>query len=383
MDFSWNQEELELRDATVAFCRRRLGASDFSQRERRSEFSRSEWRLCGEQGLLGVTIPDEYGGMGQSPLVGTLVMEAFGYGSEDLGLAFSVAAHVFACAVPIVEFGTEEQKRCWLPRLTSGEVIAAHSITEPEAGSDIFAMKTRAERAGDHYVLNGTKCFATNAPAAGLFLIHAVTDPRKRFFGLDAFLVEASTPGLVIGEPYEKVGLRTSPIGDLYLNDCVVPASARLGGEGAGAPIFTVSMTWERTCLFAIYVGAMQRQLEAAIAHARERKQFGQAIGTFQAVAHRLVDMKVRLEAARLLLYKSAWNLTRGDDEPIDAFIAKLFVSEAAVQSALDAIQVFGGSGVVQGRIERYLRDAIPARVFSGTSEIQRNNIARALGLEG
>jgi alkylation response protein AidB-like acyl-CoA dehydrogenase len=381
MDFSWTREELELRDATVGFCRRHLGATDLDRRDRQSEFSHREWQLCARQGLLGVTIPDEHGGMGQSPLVGALVMEAFGYGSEDLGLAFSVAAHVFACAVPIAEFGTAEQKRHWLPLLASGEVIAAHSITEPEAGSDIFAMKTRAERVGDRYILNGTKCFATNAPAANLFLVHAVTDPRKHFFGLDAFLVEASNPGLVVGAPYEKVGLRTSPTGDLYLSDCVVPASARLGGEGAGAPIFTVSMTWERTCLFAIYVGAMQRQLEEAIAHARERKQFGQAIGTFQAVGHRLVDMKVRLEAARLLLYKSAWNLTRGQDDPVDAAIAKLFVSEAAVQSALDAIQVFGGSGVVQGRIERYLRDAIPARVFSGTSEIQRNNIARALGL--
>lgn len=383
MDFSWTKEELELRDATVGFCRRHLGATDLDQRDRHSEFSHREWQMCARQGLLGVTTPEEYGGTGQSALVGALVMEAFGYGSEDLGLAFSVAAHVFACAAPIAEFGTAEQKQHWLPRLASGEVIAAHCITEPEAGSDIFAMKTHAERVGDRYVLNGTKCFATNAPAAGLFLVHAVTDPRRHFFGLDAFLVEASNPGLVVGAQYEKVGLRTSPIGDLYLNDCVVPESARLGGEGAGAPIFTVSMTWERTCLFAIYVGAMQRQLEEAIAHARERKQFGQAIGTFQAVGHRLVDMKVRLEAARLLLYKSAWNLTRGHDDPVDAAIAKLFVSEAAVQSALDAIQVFGGSGVVQGRIERYLRDAIPARVFSGTSEIQRNNIARALGLGG
>lgn len=378
MDFSWTEEALELRDAVASFCKRDL---DGAGRDGTATFSRRDWQRCAEHGLLGLTIPETYGGMGQTPLVAALLMEAFGAGCADLGLAFSVAAQSFACAVPICEFGTDEQKRRWLPRLTSGQVIAAHAITEPGAGSDIFGMKTRAERSGDGYVLDGSKCFATNGPVADLFVVHAATAPEKGFFGLDAFLVEASTPGVTVGKGYDKIGLRTSPIGDLYLDGVKVPASSRLGGEGAGAPVFTVSMTWERTCLFAIYVGAMQRQLDETVAYAAQRKQFGKPIGAFQAVAHKVVDMKVRLEAARLLLYKSAWKLSQGEDDSVDAAIAKLFVSEAAVQSALDALQVHGGSGVVQGPIERYLRDAIPARVFSGTSEIQRNNIARALGL--
>jgi L-prolyl-PCP dehydrogenase len=381
MDFAWTPEQLELRDALVAFCRGRLDDRDLERRDRDGEFARAAWQLLGEQGLLGASVDEAHGGAGLDALTGVLLMEALGYACPDLGLAFSVAAHVYACVKPIEHFGTDEQRRRWLLPLVSGDAIAAHAITEPEAGSDIFAMRTRAVRRGDDYVLDGSKCFVTNAPVADLLLVHAVTDPGLGFFGLSAFLVERDRPGVAVSPAHDKIGLRTSPLGDIFLENVVVPASNRLGDHGAGAPVFTFSMAWERTCLFAIYVGAMARQLEETIGYARERTQFRQRIGKFQAVGHRLVDMKVRLEAARLLLHRSAWKLARGEDDPVDAGIAKLFISEAAVQSGLDAIQVHGGLGVMSGRVERYLRDAVPARVFSGTSEIQRNNIARALGL--
>lgn len=380
MDFSWNEQDRELRAALIAFCRTQLPLGDVARRDQDAEFSSKAWRLCGEQGLLGMHVPEQLGGLGLSALTGAYLMEAFGYGCEDRGLAFSVAAHLYACMHPIQEFGTPAQRSRFLPRLASGAAVGCHAMTEPEAGSDVFSMKTRAVLRGDVYVLDGVKCFVTNGPVGDVFLVHAVTDPRKKFFSLSTFLVDRDTPGLTVGRPHQKLGLRTSPLGDLYFDACEVPVENRLGLEGQGGVIFTSAMARERTCLIAIYVGAMQRQLEESIAYARERKQFGQHIGSFQAVSHKLVDMKVRHQAAQLLLYKSAWELTRGEEDP-DAGVAKLFISEAAVQSGLDAIQLRGAFGVLSGSAERFLRDAIPSRVFSGTSEIQRNNLASALGI--
>jgi alkylation response protein AidB-like acyl-CoA dehydrogenase len=242
-------------------------------------------------------------------------------------------------------------------------------------------MSTKAERRGDGYALSGIKCFTTNAPIADVFLVQAVTDSTRGYFGLSSFIVEKNTPGLRIGKTYEKIGLRSSPMSDVYFEDCLVPATHRIGAEGAGASVFLHSMTWERTCLFAAYIGAMERQLERTLTFAKERKQFGQPISQFQAVSHRVVDMKMRLEGARLLLYRAAWSIDHHPRDQMAAAIAKLAVSEAAVASSLDAIQVHGGLGTLTGEIERFVRDAIPARIFSGTSEIQRNTIARALGL--
>ena len=381
MDFSLTDDQKELERTVRAFCQKRLADPEMDRRDATCTFSRDLWQACADQGLLGLSVPLAYGGSGQDALTATVVMKAIGQSCDDLGLAFSLAAHVFACVQPVAELGNDGQKDAWLPKLIGGDWIATHAITEPEAGSDVFGMKTTATKDGDAYVLSGTKCFATNAPVADVFLVHAKTSERGGFFGLSAFLIERDTPGLTVGSAYEKVGLRTSPTADLYLDECRIPAKNLIGSEGSGAAVFTHSMTWERTCLFALYLGAMERQLEETVAWCRERKQFGQTIGKFQAVAHKVVDMKVRLEAARLLLYKSAWNLANDESGDVDAAIAKLFISESAVASALDALQIHGGAGVMSGRLERTLRDAVPSRIFSGTSEIQKNNIARALRL--
>ncbi|MFK4102171.1 L-prolyl-[peptidyl-carrier protein] dehydrogenase [Streptomyces sp. NPDC019531] len=382
MNFEFDADTEEMRAMVVAFAQRELtGRGDTAHDMFDVGDFRQRWRLAGEQGLTGGTVPADYGGSGLDAVTASAVMEALGYGSEDTGFAFSIAAHLFASLMPIVEFGTEEQKREWLPALCSGERIAAHGITEPEAGSDALNLRTRAERKGDEYILQGSKCFTTNAPVADVFVVQAATEPNGGFFGLTAFVVEAGTPGLSVGPAYDKVGLRGSPTADVHFDGCVVPASRVLGTEGAGASVFSASMRWERVCLFAIYLGAMRRVLESTIGYAGEREQFGSPIGGFQAVSHRIVDMTLRLESARLLLYRAAWGLTRGDQDEIAPALAKLAVSEAAVQLGLDAVQVRGGLGVVEGEAETFLRDALPSRVFSGTSEIQRNNIARALGL--
>jgi alkylation response protein AidB-like acyl-CoA dehydrogenase len=342
---------------------------------------RRRWQLAGKQGIVGATVPSRYGGSGLGAVAAAAMMEALGEGCPDTGFAFSVAAHLFAATMPIADFGTEEQRHRWLPALSSGERIAAHAITEPEAGSDALNLRMRATRRGDVYVLEGEKCFITNAPVADVFVVQASTRPGAGYFGLTTFLVEATTPGLTVGPPYSKVGLRGSPTGDVHFDGCEVPADHVLGVAGGGASVFSSSMAWERTCLFAAYLGAMRRVVESTKEYVNEREQFGAPVGSFQAVGHRIVDMTLRLEAARLLLYKAAWGLDRGDRDEVAPALAKLAVSEAAVRTGLDAVQLRGGLGVVDGEAETLLRDALPARIFSGTNEIQRNNIARALGL--
>jgi len=379
MDFSWTSEQEELYDRALTFARTRL-AEDPKRKE--EGFPRDLWRLCGEFGFLGLPIPEQHGGLGLDTLTTARVMEALGRGCSDTGLAFSVGAHLFACVMPVLEIGDDAQKARYLPKLCSGEWVGANAISEPEAGSDVFALKTRAVREGDEYVLDGGKSYVTNGPTADVFLVYAVTNPSHGFMGLSAFLVEKDTPGLQVGRPFEKMGLSTSPIAPIYLEACRVPSSARLGPEGQGAPLFKRSMQWERACLFAAYVGVMERVLEQTVDFARGRKQFKRAIGKNQAISHRLADMKQRLESARLLLYRACWLMDRGQEAAMEVSLAKLAVSEAAIQCGLDAIQIHGGMGyVVESGIERVLRDAIPSTLFSGTSEIQRDIIASNLGL--
>ncbi|MBL1075895.1 acyl-CoA dehydrogenase family protein [Nocardia sp. 2] len=364
--------------ALTAFARRDLNgpAHDFDS----TDFRR-RWLLAGKQGILGATVPEEYGGSGLDAVAAVALFEALGSGCADTGFAFSAAAHLFACLMPLVEFGTAEQQHRHLPRLCSGELVAAHAITESDAGSDILHQRTRADRTAAGYVLNGTKVFTTNSPVADTFLVQAVTQPGGGFFGLTAFLVPADAPGLRVGPPYAKLGLRGSPTAEVHFTDCPVPLDAVLGGEGCGASVFTGSMRWERICLFAVYLGAMRRVLDDTIDFVRDRVQFGSPIGEFQAVSHRVVDMITRLESARLLLFKAAADLSAGRDCEVSSGVAKVAVSEAAVQLGLDAIQLRGALGVTDGVAETLLRDALPARIFSGTNEIQKNNVARALGL--
>ncbi|MFE7721999.1 L-prolyl-[peptidyl-carrier protein] dehydrogenase [Nocardia rhizosphaerihabitans] len=378
MNFDLPPDTEAMCEALIAFAHRDLGGTDSFV----AEDFRRRWMLAGKQGILGATVPEQYGGSGLDAVSAVALMESLGHGTSDTGFGFSVAAHLFACLMPIVEFGTPDQQLRWLPRLTSGELIAAHAITEPEAGSDIFAMRTTAELRGDSYVLNGTKAFTTNAPVADVFVVQAVTGPGGGYFGLTSFIIEAGTPGLHVGPPYDKVGLRGSPTSEVHLADVHVPVDNVLGGPGSGAAVFSGSMKWERTCLFGIYLGAMQRVLDSTIEFADERRQFGSPIGEFQAVSHRIVDMVAGVESARLMLYKAADVLTRGGDGELWSALAKIAVSEAAVQLGLDAIGVRGGLGVTtRGDAETLLRDALPSRIFSGTNDIQKNNIARVLGI--
>jgi len=382
MDFSFTEEQQILRDSIVRFAQEVLNTG-IVERDREQHFSRELWQKCGGMGLQGLPVPEQYGGSGLDALSCAIALEALGYGCHDGGLVFSICAHLLSCVVPLWQHGNEEQKRRYLPSLCNGTLIGVHAMTEPGSGSDAFALRTRAESDGSGYRLNGTKTFISNGPVADLVIVFAVTDPKKGYYGgVTGFLVESDTPGFRVSQKFEKMGLRTSPIGELVFEDLYVPATAILDGVGAGSTLFTHAMDWERICLFASHIGIMERLLETSITYARTRTQFGQPIGKFQAVAHRLVDIKVQLEAARLLTYRSAWRLGRVKSVSMDAAMTKLFVSESLVKTALDTVQIHGGYGyMTEYEVERALRDAIGSTIYSGTSEMQRNIIARWLGL--
>ncbi len=382
MDFSLSEDQRRLRDTTIKFAQSELN-TDTIERDREHRFPRAEWLKCGEMRLQGLPVPEEHGGLGLDPLTSAIVLEAFGYGCRDSGLVFSVCAHLVACTVPVWRFGTDEQRRRYLPSLCNGSLVGCNAITEPGSGSDAFSLATRAERDGDGFRLSGTKTFTSNGPVADLAIVYAVTDKEKGYHGgVTAFLVEKGAAGFVTSKPFEKMGLRTAPLCELVLEDVYVGPESVLGGVGGGAGTFNHAMDWERVCLFASHVGTMERLLDVSIEYARTRKQFGQTIGKFQAIAHKIADMKVQLEAARLLTYRAAAELDRTRTVSMDAAMAKLFVSEALLQAAQSAVQIHGGYGfMTEFEVERALRDAVGSTIYSGTSEMQRNIIARWLGL--
>ncbi len=381
MDFAWNDEQLALRREIIRFAQGELN-DNMIDRDRCEQFSWEHWKKCAQMGIQGLPVPQEYGGSGADTLTTVCALEALGYGCRDNGLLFSINAHMWTTEIPLMGFGTEEQKRRYLPKLVSGEWIGLHAMTEPMSGSDAYALRTRAERKGDRYVLNGSKTFITNAQDAHLFVIFANLDPAKGANGVSAFLVERETPGLSVGQKLHKMGLRTSPMAEVALVDCEIPVENLLGKEYGGQAIFTTSMEWERTCILASHLGMMQRLLEQSVKYARERNQFGQPIGKFAAISNKIAEMEVRLETGRLVLYKAAWLKSQGKHPLRESSIAKLYVSEAAVQSCLDAIQIFGGYGYMTDyEIERELRDAISSKIYSGTSEIQKVIIAGLHGL--
>jgi alkylation response protein AidB-like acyl-CoA dehydrogenase len=381
LDFSFTEDQLLFRKSVQDFARTELNR-DVIPLDRNSDFDRQAFVKCAEFGVQGLPVPETYGGSAADPLTVALAMEALGYACRDNGLLFSINAQMWSFELPLLEFGTEQQKCRYLPSLCKGSMIAVHAMTEPESGSDAFDLRTEARHQNGNYVLNGSKCFITNAPIADSVLVFATVDRAKGMQGVSAFLVDRGTPGFIVSGYVEKMGLRTSPMGEIVLQDCVIAEANRLGPEGAGAAIFNCSMEWERGAILASYLGTMQRQIEECVRYARQRKQFGRPIGRFQAVAHRIANMKVRLEAARWLVYRVAWLKLHGKSAVQEAAIAKLYVSESFVQSCHDAIQIHGAYGyMTDSGLERDLRDSIASTIYSGTSEIQRNIIAAWLGL--
>ena len=316
MDFSWSDDQLKLKESAIKFAKKELN-DQLIQRDRNGVFSRELWEKCAEFGVQGMPFPEQYGGVNADILTTMLVMEGLGYGCKDSGLIFGINAQMWSVQMPILRFGSEAQKSKYLPKLCSGESIGAHGMTEPDSGSDAFSLSTSANLNDDYYILNGTKTLVTNAPEADVFIVFATVDKKFGFMGVTAFIIERDFPGFRVGNAIEKMGLKTTPMAELILEDCQVPVENRLGKAGSGAAVFEDSMEWERSCILASYLGGMERQLETCINYAKERRQFKKPIGKFQAVANKIVDMKVRMETSRLILYKVAWlKKTRGQANP-------------------------------------------------------------------
>jgi alkylation response protein AidB-like acyl-CoA dehydrogenase len=381
MDFSWNPEQLEIKQAIIQFAAKNLG-NDFIERDKSGSFSRSDWDKLAQYGVIGFPMPVDVGGKAASILDTMLLMEGLGYGYRDSALIFGMNAQMWSVQMPLVSHGTQEQKKKYLMPMINGELIGGHCMSEPQSGSDAYSLQTSAVRQGNQYILNGSKTYITNGPISDVYLVFATVAPQKKMWGVTAFLVEKDTPGLEISPVIDKMGLKTIPMGALELHNVAVPFENRLGAEGAGAQMFSGSMEWERSCILASSLGAMEYQLERSIAYGRERKQFGQSISQFQSVSNRIVDMKIRLEAARMMLYKVAWLKSLGKPAVMEAAMAKLYLSECFVESSLDAVRVHGANGYLTDfGIEHFMRDSVGGLIYSGTSDIQRNIIARMLGL--
>jgi len=379
MDFEWTFEQRAFRESMRKFAEKEVSPG-IVERDKNGEFNWEAWRKAGEFGILGLPIPEKYGGGGADIMTMLAGMEGFGLGCRDAGFYLSLAAHIVIGEIPIWKFGSEEQKSKYLPKMCKGEWIGAYGLSEPDAGSDAISLRTRAVRKGDHYILNGTKMFITNGPIADVVIVFATVDRTKGAKGITAYIVEKGFPGFSVSRELDKMGQRTSPTGELVFEDCIVPLDNRLGEEGQGLAILYESLEWERACLLAGTVGQIEYELERCVRYANERVQFGKPIGQFQLIQERLANMKWRLEASRLLVYRAAWMKQQGIPARMEAAIAKLAISETRVANALDAVQIHGGYGYMREfEVERVLRDSIAATIGAGTSEIQKITIARHL----
>jgi alkylation response protein AidB-like acyl-CoA dehydrogenase len=377
MDFALSAQHEEIRRTVREFAERRI-APVADELERKAEFPMDIIHEAASLGLLGVPYPEEIGGTGLDSLAYAITVEELSRVSGSVGII--VSAHTSLGCNPIWLAGTEAQKERFLRPMASGEVIGAYGLTEPDAGSDSRGTRTRAHRDGDEWVINGGKRFITNAGVAGTYIVTAVTDREEASGKISAFIVEADAPGFSIGRMEEKMGLHASNTGELIFTDCRVPAENMLGPEGAGDKLFLKTLDGGRIGIASMALGLAQAAYEAASAYAKERRQFGRAIGEFQGVAFMIADMAMTIDAARLMTYRAAWLKDCGKPYTTEAAMAKLFASEVARDVTNDAIQVHGGYGyVTEYKVERYLRDAKLTEIGEGTSQIQRMVIARNL----
>lgn len=337
-------------------------------------------RSFAEMGLYGISIPEEYGGLGLTMDEEAELIFEMGWTSPAFRSMFG--SNVGIGSQGILMDGTPEQKQAWLPRLASGEVVASFALTEPEAGSDAASLRTRAERQGDHYIVNGTKRFITNAPHAGIFTLMARTDPNnKGAGGITAFIVEAKTPGITIGKPDKKMGQRGAHTADVIFDNAKVPAANIIGGrEGQGFKTAMKVLDRGRLHIAALCVGAAERLIHEAVSYARDRKQFGQPIAEFQLVQAMLADSKTEAYAARCMVRDAAKRYAAGETVSLEASTCKLFASEMVGRVADRAVQIHGGSGYMQEfAVERFYRDVRLFRLYEGTSQIQQLVIARQM----
>ncbi|AFM00661.1 acyl-CoA dehydrogenase [Desulfitobacterium dehalogenans ATCC 51507] len=377
MNFNLTEDQIMMRKMVRDFVEEEV-IPQAAYTDESHEFPLTLVHKMGELGLMGIPIPEEYGGAGSDFISYTLAIEELARGCASTTIIMAV--HTTIGTFPIFYFGTEEQKQKYLPKLARGEMLGAFALTEPNSGSDASSLVTTAKRRGDHYVINGSKRFISNSGYAGVYTVLASTDRTKGSRGITAFLVDAGTPGFIIGKKEKKMGLHGSSTCELIFEDMVVPVENRLGEEGQGFKIAMALLDDGRIGIGAQAVGIAQAAFEAALAYAQERVQFKQEIMNFQGIQFMLADMATQLEAARLLVYQAAANRVQGLPYSKEASMAKLFATEMAVKVTNDAMQIFGGNGYITDYpIERYLRDAKITQIYEGTNQIQRIVIAKHL----
>jgi len=347
-------------------------------RQQYDETGEFPWEIVKELSqadLMGLYIPQEYGGFGGGVLELCIAVEELC--KADGGISLSLAATALG-TFPIILFGTDEQKKKYLPKIAKGEMLAAFGLTEPEAGSDAGSTKTTAKKEGDYYILNGTKCFITNGGVAGVYVIIAMTDKSRGSRGASAFIVEKGTPGFTFGKKENKMGIRASATCELIFQDCKIPKENLLGKEGAGFIVAMKTLDQSRPGVAAQALGIAAGALDEAVEYSKTRKQFDHPISNFQAIQHILADMATQVEAARALIYSVARSIDSGDKDISGASaMAKLFASDVAMKVTTDAVQVFGGYGYMKEYpVEKMMRDAKITQIYEGTNQIQRNVIA-------
>jgi len=378
MDFNLTQEQLMFSDSVEKFAQKEI-APGFEEREEETGFSYDIWKKMSDFGLSGLSIPAEYGGGGADAITTILGTQALTRGSGDSALTVVWLSHLLLTAMPIVDLGTEKQKKKYLPKMASGEWIGAYGLTEPDAGTDATGLRTTAKKEGDYYLLNGSKTYISNAPIADVFVVFASIDLSLKAGGITMFIVDKDSPGLTTGKPLKKYDGYSAPTGEIFFEDCRVPAENLLGKEGEGFLAMISSLGWERMA-FGATVGCMEWELNQCISYAKERKQFGKPIAKFQLVQAMLAEMKVDLEASRYLVYNLAWKKNMKIDSGLDAAITKTFVTEAANRNSQKAVQIFGGNGCMREyMVGHNLWLSKMSVIGGGTSQIQRVIIGRML----
>ena len=376
MDLHFTEEQLMMRNMVRDFAKTEI--EPFIERMEQGEFPREIIKKMGELGLMGITIPEKYGGSEMDFTSYVIAINELSKVSAVVGVILSV--HTSVGTNPILYFGNEEQKQKYIPKLAAGEYLGAFCLTEPSAGSDAGALKTKAVKKGDEYVINGSKVFITNGGEADVYIVFASTDATQGSRGISAFIVEKDTPGFIIGKDEKKMGLHGSRTVQITFEDMRIPVENLLGEEGEGFKIAMANLNTGRIGIATQALGIAEAAFEAAVGYAKERVQFGKPIVANQGVGFKLADMGTAVEASRLLVYRAASMRDKGLPCGKEASMAKLFASKTAVDVAIEAVQVFGGYGYTEDYpVERYFRDAKITEIYEGTSEIQRIVISKHL----
>jgi len=380
MDFSLSQEQRMFRETVYRYGRDEI-APLCEEADLKGEFSFEIWRKLASFGILGLPLPEEFGGSAANILNCCLAGEALGHAGVDGGSLLAWGAHTYLCAHNIHAFGSENQKRKYVPKLASGEWIGCMGLTEPGSGSDAASISTTAVKKGDRYVLNGSKTFITNAPVADVFVVFANVNKALKHEGITAFIIEKGTPGLTTGKPFHKMGCKCSSTSEVFLADCEVPEENILGGEGKGWFIALSGVEWDRCTLLSPMLGAALNNLDSCARYANERQQFKRPIRSFQAIQHRIADMKVFVEAVRLAVYRVASAKDNGQMlNPLQAAVSKVYAGDRGFEMASEAVQIFGGYGFMhEYPVERNFRDSKLAAIGGGTSDIMRMIVSRIM----